>query len=117
MSTARSSRPSPIDELTILVTGARAAATHLDGPSLDNCMRSLDSWFSEQHSAIARDAKLRVASMNALKEVRDLCSVLAVAIRDGLSAAAAVEPAERYGRKSTASVPASTNPVLTRRYG
>ncbi len=117
MSASRSPRPSPVDELTMLVTGARAAAAHLDGPSLDNCMRSLDGWFAEQRGSMQRDPKLRAAAMVALREIRDLCSVLATAIRDGLSAAATAEPAERYSRGSKAYESQGATPVLTRRYG
>lgn len=117
MKPAVRARPSPVDELTILVTGARAAAAHLDGPSLDNCMRSLDAWFNEQRGALQRDPRMRAAAAVALREVRDLCSILAGAIRDGLSAAAAPDPGERYGRSTRPLDARGASAVLTRRYG
>lgn len=113
-----SKRPSALDELTMLVTGARAAAAHLDGPSLDNCMRSLDTWFNEQRGALKVDTRLRAAAMVALREVRDLCAILASAIRDGLSAAAVAEPnAQRYGGRGNTYAATGQQAVLTRRYG
>lgn len=101
----------------MLVTGARTAAAHLDGPNLENCMRSLDVWFDAQRGALKQDARMRSAATAALREVRDLCMVLAGAIRDGLSAAAVAEPnQQRYGRGKGYDA-SGQQAVLTRRYG
>ena len=104
-----------VDELTTLLVGARAAATCLDGAALDTVMRSLHTWFTENSQALARDASIRGAAVVALREVRDLCSVMATAIRDGLFAATSRDATPRYGPQRT--TPDDAAPVLTRRYG